>query len=278
MAEQTAKLNYKAEEIDNILESVGTQTDTPDSKGSAFARISNLVKMGTLNDLLTAFKNVSYNGDGTWTANGITDMTYNDMLTALTESMGYLPSGWSYRLRFANSLARTILIPKKNSCLQAWCFNPSRYGNPAATPDCFRMFYASYKMETIVMCNMADYGFGVGNANGMFYGSAVRRIINASPQAALDLSYITDAKYANDMFRACTKLEEVKISFLKVSLSFADSPNLNKDSILFMVKYSAGTSAKTITLHPTAYAMAIADSDIQAALQEKTNVSLAQAE
>lgn len=44
-----------------------------------------------------------------------------------------------------------------------------------------------------------------------------------------------------------------------------------------MVQNSAATNPITITLHADAYSMAMADEDIQAALAEKTNVSLATA-
>jgi hypothetical protein len=44
-----------------------------------------------------------------------------------------------------------------------------------------------------------------------------------------------------------------------------------------MINNAAPTSAIVITLHPTAYAMAIGDSDIQAALKAKQLVTLASA-
>ena len=91
----------------------------------------------------------------------------------------------------------------------------------------------------------------------------------------LDFSKVTDLTRT---FTGCTSLTTIRIRNLGRHLYIGDSPNLSKESILYLIQNSAATSAMTVTLHPTAYAMAIADSDIQAALQQKTLVSLAQAE
>ena len=93
------------------------------------------------------------------------------------------------------------------------------------------------------------------------------------------LSYIDFSPATNvaGMFRYCFKLESVNCYSLKQDISFADSPNLSKESILYMINNSAATSVITITLHPTAYAMANADADIKSALTSKTYVKLASA-
>ena len=225
----------------------------------------------------------TYNGNGTWTVNGLTDMTFEQMLKAEKESYGFNPSGWSFRNRFANGNARTNFIMLDYGYLPDWEF-VTAYGIPDGLhiPDCFRMFFANYTIETAVMCRekYTDSGFAVGNAIAMFYGpTKLKRIINLKADSpAISLHLITDPAYVKDMFLQCIALEEVKIKSLRVSLSFSDSPNLSKDSILYLIQNSAATSAITVTLHATAYEMAIADTDIQAALQQKTFVSLAQAE
>lgn len=75
----------------------------------------------------------------------------------------------------------------------------------------------------------------------------------------------------------CPALTSVKIKGLKVNWGIKQSPLLSKESILYAIQNSAATSAITITLHPDAYNMAINDTDIQAALEEKEFVSLASA-
>ena len=78
-------------------------------------------------------------------------------------------------------------------------------------------------------------------------------------------------------FTYCYSLEEIQIDKLQNSLKFNDSSKLSASSIAFMINNALSTPSFTITLHPTAYARAIADSDVQAALAAHTNVTLAQA-
>ena len=63
---------------------------------------------------------------------------------------------------------------------------------------------------------------------------------------------------------------------LSASINISGMPALSAASVAYMIT-NAGTATITITLHATAYARAIADADVQAALQSKTNVSLATA-
>lgn len=77
-------------------------------------------------------------------------------------------------------------------------------------------------------------------------------------------------------FEQCYSLEDIFLNKLKYNVNFSDSSRLSVASILFMIN-RAQTTAITITLHPTAYARAIADADVQTALSNHTNVTLASA-
>lgn len=66
------------------------------------------------------------------------------------------------------------------------------------------------------------------------------------------------------------------ITGLSTSIEFKQSPLLSTASVAYLINH-AGTAAITITLHATAYARAIADADVQAALAAHTNVTLASA-
>lgn len=79
------------------------------------------------------------------------------------------------------------------------------------------------------------------------------------------------------MFRLCYALKDVQITHLKQTISFVSSSKLSNASILYMIQNEAATSAITITLHADAYARAMADSEITAALEAHPNVSLASA-
>ena len=58
---------------------------------------------------------------------------------------------------------------------------------------------------------------------------------------------------------------------------YISSPYFREDCILYMINNEAATSAITITLHADAYARAMANADIVAALEAHPNVSLASA-
>lgn len=68
-------------------------------------------------------------------------------------------------------------------------------------------------------------------------------------------------------FAGCVLLENVKISKLKSSISFADSPKLSYDSVSYIVTNAANTAAITITVHPDVYAKLTGDTTNAAAAE-----------
>lgn len=79
------------------------------------------------------------------------------------------------------------------------------------------------------------------------------------------------------IFASCPSLEFVRIKATKVDISFSDSPNLNKESVVFLIQNATPTSAITITLHPDAYARLAEDADIVAALSAQPLITLVSA-
>lgn len=78
-------------------------------------------------------------------------------------------------------------------------------------------------------------------------------------------------------FGECAKLEEVRIYKLGTSIKFSWSPNLSKESVLYMITNTnppsgAAVGSIAITLHPTAYARLKDDADIVAALEAKEGI------
>ena len=78
-------------------------------------------------------------------------------------------------------------------------------------------------------------------------------------------------------FGKCPLLEEIKISGINKSHTFAESPRLSKASVLHMIANAnppsgAAVGSITITLHPTAYARLKDDADIVAALEAKRGI------
>ena len=78
-------------------------------------------------------------------------------------------------------------------------------------------------------------------------------------------------------FSKCPLLEEIRMEKINKSHTFAVSPNLSKESVLYMITNAnppsgAAVGSITITLHPTAYARLKDDADIVAALEAKRGI------
>lgn len=71
-------------------------------------------------------------------------------------------------------------------------------------------------------------------------------------------------------------IETINIKGLKVNIRFYNSQRLSKESVLYMINNSAATSAITISLNKAVYDVMKDDTDIIAALTEKTNITLVQ--
>lgn len=71
-------------------------------------------------------------------------------------------------------------------------------------------------------------------------------------------------------------IETINIKGLKVNIRFYNSQRLSKESVLYMINNSAATSAITISLNKAVYDVMKDDTDIIAAITEKTNITLVQ--
>ena len=77
-----------------------------------------------------------------------------------------------------------------------------------------------------------------------------------------------------NIFTACISLQFLKLKGIKVDISFCDSPNLNKESIVYLIQQASPTVAMAITLHTDAYARLADDADVVTALETQPLVSL----
>ena len=82
---------------------------------------------------------------------------------------------------------------------------------------------------------------------------------------------------ANNTFYLCHKLGKASIKNLCVNISFAQSPVISSDSVLYIINNEATKVPITITLHKVAYARLATDADIVEALNNHPLVSLASA-
>ena len=199
---------------------------------------------------------------GFWSLNTLTDITTEQMRKIYNMGFLHIPStmlGGSEMSDIRTNLGRTGKLNYTQASLNILAF---AYGNK---------IIEVINLATRIANNGDQNSAGIVSINGMntaFYGCEKLRMIYGRMSIAK-----VDAYYTQNAFYGCTALEEVRIDTL-TSLSFADSPNLSKASILYLVQNSKPTTAITITLHPTAYAMAKADSDIQSALASKPNITL----
>ena len=74
-----------------------------------------------------------------------------------------------------------------------------------------------------------------------------------------------------------SQLRVCQIAKINANIELPSSKLLSNESILYMIQNEAATSAIAITLHADAYARAMADTEIQSALEAHPNVSLASA-
>lgn len=128
---------------------------------------------------------------------------------------------------------------------------------------CF-VFCDCYSLEDIKVKEIE----GATNIGSMFSGCYSLKSI-----PLIDMSGVTVADYA---FSDCFSLVNAKLKNLKVSISFAQSPCLSKESLLYIINNEAATSPIVITLVKySAYERLSVDPDIVAALANHPNVSLA---
>lgn len=132
--------------------------------------------------------------------------------------------------------------------------------------------------------------FGIANTSvecvrGVYHIQSYTRCIYIYNNAYDVFSGVKYLKYLGEFdvtakqnmdFSASYCLEEVKLVGLNYNMNMKNSPRVTAESVAFLVS-RAGTKTLSITLHPTAYARAIADADVQSALASKTNVTLVSA-
>lgn len=197
-----------------------------------------------------------------WELNTLTDIT--------TEQMRKI-----YNLGFLNLTSMSL----GSSTMSNVRTNLGRTGRYNFTQVSSNIIALSYGNEVIEVINLTSTTANTTNQNNA--GIVILNGLNSAFYGCKNLRMIygrmsitkVDAYYTQNAFYGCSALEEVRIDTLS-SLSFADSPKLSKASILYLVQNSKPTTAITITLNPTAYAMATADSDIQSALASKPNITL----
>lgn len=239
-----------------------TQTWTQAADGGYDYAMSDQVE-GTIPqasiDLFASFGAIFNEDTGYFELNGLTDISYNEMLDIYGKIMdGPYPSvpsrGWQ-----AGNFASQFAIRGRTTL-------------PAITQGAFMVMPPltwNYNIEVAHFTNnVVASSLNISGTTFSIYACAhlksIDDVININTGTAADC-------------RFCPSLETIYFKGVKYSISFAESSRLTVASVLYMIQNEASTSAITITLHPTAYARAIADADVQTALAAHPNVTLASA-
>lgn len=209
---------------------------------------------GTLRDLYIS-AGAKYNErTGYYELNGLTDITEEQMRVI------YKYAGTpQVEAAFAYSKARTNLPM------------PGMYNGRLET----YMFYACSNLETVYLgykqnapTNFETPGIEYRGQDAFYLCKKLKYIYGKLQ--------IRTPNFGNT-FGECLSLEEVRIYNLVYSIQISWSPNLSKESVLYMITNAnppsgAAVGSITITLHPTAYARLKDDADIVAALEAKGGV------
>ena len=221
--------------------------------------IQGIKDKGSLFDLFKA-AGATLNPDGkTWSMNGITDLTTQELINAYQRR----PIG-PYLVEVYSNV-QPLQKFRTNFPIPSW-YNPI-----IGSAD--RLCYANSFIEVLQIGGtkiIASSYVVLRSCSEWLNGAKKLRII-LGPN--FSVGSITFGK--ND-FRGCQALTDIRFTDLKSNIYFQDSPLLSKGCIVHLIKNAKPSSPITITLHPTAYAMATADPEIQAELEKQPNISLAE--
>lgn len=213
---------------------------------------------GTLRDLYISAGAVYNEQTGYYELNGLTDITEEEMRKI-------------YLLYITNS-------PKAEH-LVSWLSYPNNFRTNIPP----RITYATNIQNSIgdnavlEVLAISDYTLYIQGSVATAHGSfpKLRRVVgywvyNSNNPSAFDFYY-------GQPFQNCPLLEEIRMKGINKSHTFAVSPNLSKESVLYMITNAnppsgAAVGSIAITLHPTAYARLKDDADIVAALEAKGGI------
>lgn len=216
---------------------------------------------GTLRDLYISAGAVYNERTGYYELNGLTDITEEQMRVIYEKTWGWwlhLPSLDG----FGSALPRTN-IPCPDYKIISYASNISLHSIFSRTGNDDNLevvnLRALYTPTAFDEINIVDFNWAFQVSKKI---REVQGIIN-----------VREARYKLNIGG---NIETINIKGLKVDIRFYDSQRLSKESVLYMINNSEATSAITIGLNKAVYDVMKDDTDIIAALAEKTNITLIQ--
>lgn len=258
--ESDALLSGKVSKTDIVQSTGQSTTSVMSQKASTMAFAANTPSGDPMHNLYVAVGAVWNSKTGFWELNGLTDITNEQMLTIYVETNNFLMYQSDMNSCYCFSKCRTNIpnIPYLSSISrlrQNWT-------------DFFRQ---SGNIEVVVFKHVHGYYFKPNTLNGVFFNCFNLRLIDG----ILNVYNCPQSNISN--FVNCVKLESIKLYQLNKNIGLIYCKMLSAESVQYMIENATDTTI-TITLHPEAYERAIADTGVQAALANKTNVSLAKGE
>lgn len=247
----------------DIVQSAGNATNKIMSqKASTDSFIAN-TPSGDPAHFLYESAGAKWNADtGLWTLGSYSDLTTEEIRYAFANKVTYLGGN-------ANGLYHDY---------NSRCIFPLRmYG--IGSPVAVNRWFANSKIREFMTST-------IGNSNNIQltgksdYAFASENLVRISSEISFPSSVWESSR--NTIFSGCKKLEYIRINSTYFGLYLNDSPLLSKESVLSMINGSDDGNTVTHTLHPDVYAKCVDggewSAEIQTALANKTNVSLAKAE
>ena len=196
---------------------------------------------------------------GCWWCTGLGDLTNDDMRKVYAFGCNIMNNVYANAKRCYNyCMFRTTCTDSQSRYNEGYVHN----GFDISFLFCFSIYLKVIKFS--------NEELPINNIDYAFYECVSLRYIHP----------VLNVKYCNSFvgtFIRCVNLTDVKIKYLHSNIDFKYSTPLNTESIIYMIE-NATDATFTIILHPEAYERAIADTGVQAALANKTNVSLAKGE
>ena len=203
-------------------------------------------------DLFTSAGAIFNEESGYFELNGLTDISYEEMLNIYNV---YNPNPWNGQQGMLVVENTRTFLPTNNSIISSVSLSG------------LRLCYTLSDIEAINMIRTPDKIQFNNLQLAWFQNFKLKNIQNI-----IDVSKVT--KY-DQAFEKCYSLVDVRLWRIMASVSFKDCARLSNSSILYMINNEAATSPITITLHADVYNRCMANEDILAALESHTNISLA---
>lgn len=271
----TVVFNRQTKQVTSIsTSSVGSPDDAADKDGSAFARIAqntedvkSLQHEPSLHDLWLQAGATYQKETDTYTLNDVSGLTYPNMLDAWRAG-AFIPSSspiYQYALTGNESSIKTN-FPCRLMYLYFY--------------DTVSLRNRFYACSSIVAIRFISYVEGQELKKKIDATSLYQAFKQCTSLVRIDnvikVNNITSNSEVTSAFADCNKLEKVRLEGLKVSLSFAQSPNLTvtddtESTLGYLVTNAANTSPITITLHPDAY-IKLEESLIQKAQEKQISI------